>query len=373
MQEVARKKFAIDRLVRHHNDIIKENVKMSIKKTIVLACLVIAGLFLLAGCAGATGPVGPAGPAGPVGPAGPAGAAGTNGTSPAAADLACTQCHNNTDLIDGPQTSWAASVHATGIAFGIAGSRSTCTGCHTGNGFSDRMAAAQTNPDKFTTVYANPTRIDCRSCHNIHTTYTKDDFSLKTVAAVPLYALPGATFDGGMGNLCANCHQSRTAIPAAAADGTIKVDSTHWGPHHGPQAEMMLGVGGSSDVTGSPSPHYAKVTDTCEGCHMGGEAVNHTYMPDVTFCQSCHTNAKDFNMNGAVAELDANIATLKAKLMAAGLLDKTGTSPVVGNYPAAKAGALWNYLLVAVEDKSHGVHNMPYAEALIDAALAAMK
>jgi hypothetical protein len=368
---VAYKIFSCDWFITLQNEIIKENVKMSIKKTIVLACILVVGLFLLAGCAGAPGAVGPAGPAGPIGPAGPAGPAGTNGTNPSAADLTCTQCHNNTDLIDGPQTSWAASVHGSGAAFDIAGSRSTCTGCHTGNGFSDRMAAAQTNPDKFTTVYANPTRIDCRACHNIHTTYTKDDFSLKTVAAVPLYALQGATFDGGKGNLCANCHQSRTAIPAAAADGTIKVDSTHWGPHHGPQAEMMLGVGGSSDVTGSPSPHYAKVTDTCVACHMGANA-SHSYTPDVANCQSCHPGAKDFNMNGAVADLDAKIATLKTNLTAAGLLDKTG-APIVGNYPAAKAGALWNYLLVAVEDKSHGVHNMPYAEALIDAALAALK
>ena len=342
---------------------------MSIKKAIVLAGALIIAVFFLAACAGAPGAVGPAGPAGPVGPTGPTGPAGTN---PSAADLTCTQCHNNTTLIDGPATLWASSVHATGIAYGIAANESTCTGCHTGVGFSDRMAAGVTDPNKFTTVYANPTRIDCRACHNIHTTFTKDDFSLKTVAAVPLFAIQGSTFDGGKGNLCANCHQARSVIPAAAADGTISVDSTHWGPHHGPQAEMMLGVGGAGSVTGAPSPHYAKVTDTCVACHMGGDAANHTYTPNVAYCQSCHTGAKDFNMDGKVAELDAKIATLKTALTTAGLLDKTGAI-VVGKYPEAKADALWNYLLVAVEDKSHGVHNMPYAEAMIDAALAGMK
>ncbi len=345
---------------------------MSVKKIVILVAALAITLFFLTACAGATGPVGPAGPAGPIGPAGPAGPAGLAGTNPKAADLTCTQCHNNTTLIDGPATSWGSSVHAIGTAFGIAGNQSTCTGCHTGVGFADRMAAAQTNPDKFTTVYPNPTRIDCRACHNIHTTYTMDDFALKTTAAVPLYALQGATFDGGKGNLCANCHQSRTAFPAPAADGTVSVTSTHWGPHHGPQAEMMLGVGGAGDVTAAPSPHYVQVTDTCVYCHMGGDAANHTYTPKVAYCTKCHTDAKDFNMNGAVAELDAKIATLKTALTNAGLLDKTG-SPVVGKYPAAKAAALWNYLLVGVEDKSHGVHNMPYAEALIDAALAAMK
>jgi hypothetical protein len=339
---------------------------MSLKKIAILVGVMLIGGIFLAACAGPVGPAGPAGPAGPIGPAGPAGAV------PKAADLSCTQCHNDTTLIDGPATSWGASVHATGTAFGIAASRSTCTGCHTGNGFADRIAAGQTNPDKFTTVYPNPTRIDCRACHNIHTTYTKDDFSLKTSAAVPLYAMQNATFDGGKGNLCASCHQSRTAFPDADADGTVKVDSTHWGPHHGPQAEMMLGVGGSPDVQGTPAPHYSKVTDTCVACHMGGDAADHSYTPDVANCQSCHPGAKDFNMNGAVDELDKKIATLKGALTTAGLLDKTG-APVVGNYPAAKAGALWNYLFIAVEDKSHGVHNMPYAEALVDASLAALK
>ena len=105
---------------------------------------------------------------------------------------------------------------------------------------------------------------------------------------------------------------------------------------------------------------------------MGGEAVNHSLVPSVDTCKQCHADATDFNMNGSVDALTKNIADLKAKLTTAGLLDKDG-NPVVGTYPAAKAGALWNYLLVAVEDKSHGVHNMPYAEALIDSALAAMK
>ena len=343
---------------------------MSIKKGLFITAVLIAAAFILTACAGPAGAVGPAGPAGPVGPTGPVGAAGTN---PSAADLTCTQCHNDTTLITGPETSYSTSVHATGIAFGIAASRSTCTGCHTGVGFSERIAAGQTNPDLWTTTYANPTRIDCRACHQVHTTYTKDDFALETTAAVHLYAFTGVTFDGGMGNLCANCHQPRTVITAPAADGTINVSSTHWGPHHGPQASMMLGVGGAGTVTGTPSPHYANVPDTCVGCHMGGDSVNHTLVPSVTTtCVTCHPGATDYNMNGAQTALEAKIATLKADLTTAGLLDKDGNI-VVGNYPEAKANALWNYILVAIEDKSNGVHNMPYAEALIDDSLAAFK
>jgi hypothetical protein len=84
---------------------------------------------------------------------------------------------------------------------------------------------------------------------------------------------------------------------------------------------------------------------------------------------ACHPGATDFNMNGAQTALDAKIATLKADLTTAGLLDNTGAT-VAGNFPEAQVNALWNYLLVAVEDKSNGVHNMPYANSLMDASLA---
>jgi hypothetical protein len=136
---------------------------------------------------------------------------------------------------------------------------------------------------------------------------------------------------------------------------------------------MLLGIGGSADVAGVPGPHYKTVPDTCVTCHMGGAGpdANHTFTPNVANCQKCHSGAKDFDMNGAVTALDAKVAELAKALTKAGLLDAKG-GIVVGAYPAAKAGALWNYLLIT-EDKSHGVHNMPYAEALIDASLAAFK
>ena len=342
---------------------------MSIKKIVILAGVSIIALFILAACAGPAGPVGPAGPAGPVGPAGPAGA---DGKIPAAADLTCTQCHNGTDLLSSKAEEWQTSQHGVGELFIGEGYNPSCAGCHSGGGFSD-MIAANLTPDKVTAGDPHPSRQDCRACHVIHTTYTKADFALRTTAPVAQFAT-ASTYDGGDGNLCANCHQARRALAAPATDGTIKVDSTHWGPHHGPQSDMLLGVGGSPDVKGAPSPHYTAVTDTCVACHMGGkgEAADHTFTPNVDNCTKCHADAQNFDMNGSVTALEAKVATLKTALTTAGLLDKNG-APVVGTYPAAKAGALWNYLLVAIEDKSNGVHNMPYAEALVDAALAALK
>jgi hypothetical protein len=334
---------------------------MSMKKGLFIIAGLLAAAFVLASCAGPVGPVGPAGPAGPVGPQGPA------GKVPSAADLSCTGCHNNTNLISSKAEAWATSLHGSGTAFAAEGREDGCAGCHSGSGFLADLAGGLT-PDK-SVADANPTQQDCRTCHKIHTTYSSSDFALNTVAPVAMYAT-NTTFDGGEGNLCVNCHQARRVIPAPAADGTIAVNS-RFGPHHGPQSDMILGIGGAGAVTGAPSPHYSTVKDTCITCHMGGSGPNaeHTFAPNAATCVSCHPGATDFNMNGAQTALDEKLATLKADLTTAGLLDKTGAI-VPGNYPEAQANALWNYQYVAVEDKSNGVHNMPYAEALIDAALA---
>jgi hypothetical protein len=341
---------------------------MGTKKILFMGAFLLFLAVIVSACAGPAGAVGPAGPAGPVGPAGPAGA---DGKSPAATDLTCTQCHNGTDLLSSKTEEWQTSQHGMGELFIGEGYNPSCAGCHSGGGFSD-MIAANLTPDKVTAGDPHPSKQDCRACHVIHTTYTKDDFALRTTAPVAQFAT-ASTFDGGEGNLCANCHQARRAFPAAAADGTVDV-TNRFGPHHGPQSNFLLGVGGSPDVKGSPSPHYSTVKDTCVACHLGGpgEAADHTFLPNVANCQKCHADATDFNMKGSVTDLEAKIATLKTALTTAGLLDKAGAI-VPGKYPVAKASALWNYLLVAVEDKSNGVHNMPYAEALIDAALAGLK
>jgi hypothetical protein len=272
------------------------------------------------------------------------------------------------------QASYSTSVHATGTAFAIANSRAGCTGCHTGGGFSDRIAAGVTDASKFTTLYANPTRVDCRTCHQIHTTYTKADLGLETTAAVPLYAFATtpSTYDGGMGNLCANCHQPRAVVTAADATGNVNITSTHWGPMAS-QAAMLLGVGGAGDVAGIPSSHYTTVKDTCVGCHMGGAGpdANHTFTPNVATCVTCHADLKSFDNQGVQTAVTAKIDTLKTDLIKAKLLDASGNI-IVGTYPAAQANALWNYVFIT-SDKSLGVHNAQYTNDLLDASIAAFK
>ena len=92
------------------------------------------------------------------------------------------------------------------------GPNKSCAGCHSGGGFSDRIAAGL-QPNQVTVGDPNPTPQDCRACHQIHNTYTGVDWALETTAAVSLYdARTNKTFAGGEGNLCASCHQPRQGL-----------------------------------------------------------------------------------------------------------------------------------------------------------------
>jgi len=194
--------------------------------------------------------------------------------------------------------------------------------------------------------------------------------------------------------LCVNCHQPRRDFPVAE-NGVISDITSHWGPHHGPQSSMLLGAGGS--VEGSPSAHYQMVEDTCVGCHMG-EGRSHTFEPDVATCQGCHADAENFDINGVQTEVQAMVDELGNLLVAEGVLSsleettpegidsatfeylveqgvvvaETPGHPTVTEAPENVATALYNWLYVAHEDKSLGVHNPAYTKALLQAGLDAL-
>ena len=278
----------------------------------------------------------------------------------------CMACHNDTTVITGKQTSLSDAVHGIGEAYGR-GTRAGCAGCHSGGAFSEMVAAGLT-PDTVAAGDPNPTRQSCRTCHQVHTSYTTADWALETTAPVALYAFEETTFDGGKGNLCANCHQPRRVIAAADPNDNIAITSTHWGPHHGPQSAMLLGTGGAGDVAGSPSFHYRLAGDTCVTCHIGADA-SHSFESVSASCTECH--AEDEDLGGAQDAIAAQIAELHDLLEAKGLYHDG--HPVVGEYPAAQAQALWNYIFIAVEDGSLGTHNAPYTKALLEASIAALQ
>jgi hypothetical protein len=187
---------------------------------------------------------------------------------------------------------------------------------------------------------------------------------------VPLFAFEDATFDGGAGNLCANCHQPRRLMDVAD-DGTVDWSSTHYGPHHGPQSAMLLGLGGAGEAAeGKPGSHATLVADTCVTCHVG-ENDDHSFEPNVAACQDCHADIEEFDFSGLQTEVQTKLDELQEALVAKGMLDEEGEA-IVGVYPETDAAALWNFIYIAHEDKSLGVHNPAYTRALLDASLAAL-
>jgi len=309
------------------------------------------------------GPEGPAGPAGPQGDPGPQ------------ADLTCTECHNDTALLLAKDAQFEESLHGTGDSW-VRGSSASCAGCHGSDTSADRINAGLIPHDAAIEGSANSAPMNCRTCHDIHTTYTGEDFSLVgDEAAVTFEFSGGATFDGGAGNLCAQCHQVRNAYPEVV-DGNVSITSNRYGTHYGTEAPMLLGVGGYGDVAGAPSVHYQMVTDTCVACHMGPDYI-HNFEPAVARCTSCHADAKNFDINGVQTEVEGLLEEVHAILIEKGLLNPdtdlfnaSSSAPLV--VPEAVAQAMWNYKFVTY-DGSNGVHNSAYAKALLEAALATLQ
>ena len=195
------------------------------------------------------------------------------------------------------------------------------------------------------------------------------------------------TLGGSYTNLlCANCHQARRYLANFAAkdkDGNVIPDTyqanVRFNTHLSDQSDILLGVLDVNDilgVTGKPGAHYSMVENTCVGCHMG-EADNHAFTPQVANCVACHADAESIDINGAVTAFEEKFQELHDKLIAEGILDENGAaitknadgSPVL--YDPQTAAAVFVYGALE-EDASNGVHNPNYANALLDAALAAL-
>jgi hypothetical protein len=332
-----------------------------------------------------------------IGCEGPAGPPGEDGESGAAN---CFTCHTDDPVMDiynirAKAAQWEHSQHAKGETVGR--NYSSCKGCHTGQGFVEGLVGADTLD------VPEPNVIGCFACHAPHTNSgTADPFVTRTTAPVDLMVpSTGATFDFGEGNLCANCHQARTRSPdihTIPPDTSVLVTSSHWGPHHGPQSNMLMGVGGYDFGLGtiSSSWHTSGVTNGCPTCHMttphgvdaGGHSFNMEYESNgsdehyTASCNvsGCHSGLDDFDRvtgdhpNGVQTELEALIDSLGLMLAARGRVDTAGGGYHAFDdttYKASELGALQNLLLVE-EDYSEGIHNTDYAFGLLERSLAVL-
>ena len=310
---------------------------------------------------------------GPAGPAGPPGADGADGTA------LCGTCHSISTKIVAVQGQYQASSHAMGVTSERGGS-ADCALCHTSEGFRQHVAGEEVSG------IVEPTQPNCRTCHNIHTDYDETDYDVVVTGSIGMASsLMGAstTVDFGKGSLCATCHQARDYVyELEVGGGDFEVTSSRFGPHHGPQGNIMAGFGGY-EVSGSmsytaSSAHTTMITDGCVTCHMatpyGFQAGGHTMKtgydyhgaiePNTAGCVSCHADIESFDLNGSQTEVEELLSELAALLIEAGIMTEEGGSAVTGTYSSDVAGARMNYQM-CLEDRSNGVHNPKYVKALL--------
>jgi hypothetical protein len=333
---------------------------MFLKRLAVFAGLTAVS-FLIFGCEGDEGPAGPEGTA------------------------SCVQCHNDDTEIVAISAQWDNSTHATGGNFER--NSSSCSRCHTSEGFVAYLDTGEGGTPE------NPSAIGCFTCHQPHTNY---NFDLRISEAVVLDE-GGATYDKNASNLCANCHQSRVASPAIPESGTIEITDIRWGPHHGPQANILSGnaayefAGESYDTDHA---HY--ISDDSEGCvtcHMalpfgaqaGGHTWNMTYEyhgseeDHIVGCETvgCHSTLEDFNYHEIQDSVVVLIEALRTVLLDGGILDPDDPDyalvPEGGSLTltVTEAGALYNFQLFR-EDRSNGIHNPDLAFNALNASITAM-
>ena len=304
----------------------------------------------------------------------------------------CGQCHGAaTHHVKTME--WNNSGHAIAPRDASGTGRDGCVGCHTSIGFVGKISGAAA----VDTTYS---AITCQTCHEPHgeTIPGTNTHLVRTLAAVTL--ADGTTVtNAGMGTLCMNCHQSRqnaaTYVPKTAG-------STYYGPHHGPQADMLEGTNGYTYGKNIPSSAHADVVeDTCVHCHTQtvasttdpafGKVGGHTFKlswpgdannpPEdlVGACQTCHGPdvttlnfpLMDYDGDGVIEGVQTEVQHLLDQL--ALLLPPVGqaksTLNIDSTWTQPQLAAAYNYLFVQ-SDGSMGIHNMAYTVGLLKASIA---
>jgi hypothetical protein len=344
------------------------------------------------GADGATGPAGPAGATGATGATGPAGPAGPAGQDGVNAAETCTQCHNSSTEIFAREVQYSNSVHFLGGNYERAGSAS-CGTCHSHEGFANYVAG-----DPAVSI-SNPSPINCRTCHEIHTTFTDADWNLTTVAPVALIQDPTTTVDYGAGNLCSNCHQARATTLPVVDGADFAVTSSRYGYHHGPQAQSLGGLGGlkignapNATINEGPNAHgnIGTNADGCVTCHMaepfGSQSGGHTWRmayeyhgaveDNVAGCNTtgCHDATgpiTEFDFSGRMTLVQSLIDSLETELIRVGAYDTTTALFVAATYPANVAASMLNYQFLK-EDRSLGIHQPYYVTRILQNSIAYM-
>ena len=372
------------------------------------------------------------GPAGLNGTNGINGAPGAPGTPGLDGGNTCLSCHNVDYKVVQPATH-ALSGHAAGAA--LPGRNNSCLNCHSDEGFKASFATGDITTT-FTTTAVTQNIINCTTCHSgghavASLAISGKDAALRTASAYKLSqttagnrgAVAPAILAGNdiildykdNSNSCVHCHQPRrNAITGLAPSTTTFMISLSGatGPHYGAQTAMLEGIFGA-EVTGTTvypvkGTGIHRTGSTCVKCHMGdakNNKGNHTMIPVLDNCKTCHTGAGvvDFNINGGqtkIKNLHLELAEELVRLRPAifRIANYSGTKPftapnvftdatfspneltvittsnVDSRIPADVriARGYWNWRFI-YQDHSYGLHNPKYAEALLRNTIADLK
>ncbi len=303
----------------------------------------------------------------------------------------CNQCHDApTHHMVGHY--YNASAHAT---LPHLEARTTCFPCHGGTAYYKYTQ----NPAAPQWVNEDATPISCAVCHKAHE--VNDNFGLRIV---PVKLQNGySVTEGGNGQLCMTCHQSRADINTIITDTPPYYGFVdRYGPHHGPQSDMYLGrnayIYGNTALDGLMT--HGSVKDACVTCHMAergsSNTPNHEFsLVDTTGgvdkdivsgCVPCHGNITSFDDIQASSDLDGNgkiegvqtevegmladLAELLPKDASGNVVSRMSDSLKIKNKPNVVKG-IYTYYFVS-EDKSMGVHNAKYTIGIISQAMAAL-
>lgn len=305
-------------------------------------------------------------------------------TSKISVDIAagnCAQCHDSKPN-HVRSAEWNNSVHAIAVEETEAG----CVRCHSGQGFVNyaNKAPAVATPYEV---------ITCSACHDPHD--ATNPHQLRAATSVTLMDNKTTITEGGTGLMCMNCHMTRR-------DATNYVETTpgssRFGPHHGPQADMLAGANAITYGKVLPSTAHLKVIeDSCAQCHMqtvastnvaftkvGGHTFSMSWAGDGTngpvhmtaACVECHGDIdsfdfkrQDYDGDGIVDGVQTEVKHLLSNL--AYLLPPVGPKDslnITTNWTKQQLRAAYNYQYV-LEDGSFGVHNLSWAVGLLKASI----
>ena len=251
---------------------------------------------------------------------------------------ACQKCHEIPDKVVGPAN--AAFDHGSVKRLGM-----DCRSCHAGvvrgNGSvpRERCVTCHNQPARLAEFanrelmhrkHVTEHKVDCMNCHLV----------IEHGKLPPTTTAASHTGDAGT---CGACH----------------------GSGHSPQQLLYEGRGGRG-VKDAPGPMYLAGV-TCEGCHnasLGTQTAAtaamgvHSVKANDVSCMSCHGPEYRPIFQAWKSETEARTAALRHQLDAT--IGAMGVTP-----PPAFDDALHNFRMV---ERGHGVHNVNYSYALLDAA-----